>query len=154
AENVLTRLKQAGVKNPNNIKEGLTKGDKRVDVALQNLRGGGVFLGEVEKELLEGTSDFAVQRLKEIAAVLPRGLHIASIPEREDHRDAYLANDHVKINDLPSDAVIGTSSLRRAAQLLKLRSDIKTEWIRGPIDSRIEQMHSGNYDAIILAVAG
>src|SRR5699024_6530725 len=119
-----------------------------------NLGGGGVFLGEVEKELLEGTIDVAVHSLRDIPAVLPGGLHIASIPEREDHRDAYFARDHVKFNDLPSDAVIGTCSLRRAAQLLKLRSDIKTEWIRWPIDSRIQQMHSGNYDAIILAVAG
>lgn len=154
AENVVNQLKQAGVKNPIKIKEVLTKGDKRLDVSLPNLGGSGVFLEELEKELLEGTIDFAVHSLKDIPAVLPEGLHIASIPEREDHRDAYLANDHVKFNDLPSDAVIGTSSLRRAAQLLKLRSDIKTEWIRGPIDSRIEQMHSGNYDAIILAVAG
>src|SRR5699024_621011 len=87
AENVVNQLK---------IKEVLTKGDKRLDVSLPNLGGSGVFLEELEKELLGGTIDFAVHSLKDIPAVLPEGLHIASIPEREDHRDAYLANDHVK----------------------------------------------------------
>src|SRR5699024_4328825 len=71
-----------------------------------------------------------------------------------DHRDAYIANDHIKFQDLPSGAVIGTSSLRRAAQLLAKRPDIETKWIRGPIDARLAQLQTGDYDAIILAVAG
>src|SRR5699024_3508106 len=154
AENVVNQLKQAGVKNPIKIKEVITKGDKRLDVSLTNLGGSVVFLEEFEKELLEGTIDFAVHSLKDIPAVLPEGLHIASIPEREDHRDAYLANDHVKFNDLPSDAVTGTSSLRRAAQLLKLGSDIKTVFMRWRLESRTEEMRSGSYDGKILAVAG
>lgn len=154
AKRIVEQLRQAGVKNPIKMKEIMTKGDKQLDVSLPNLGGSGVFLEELEAELLDGTIDFAVHSLKDIPAVLPEGLHVASVPEREDHRDAYLAKKHVKFADLPSGAVIGTSSLRRAAQLLKQRPDIETKWIRGPIDSRVEQMHEGNYDAIILAVAG
>lgn len=96
----------------------------------------------------------AVHSLKDMPVTLPEGLMIACIPEREDHRDAYIAKDGVAFNDLPKGSVIGTSSVRRSAQLLARRPDIKTKWIRGPIDSRLEQLESGNFDAIILAVAG
>src|SRR5699024_8187870 len=89
AENVVNQLKQACVMNPIKIKEVLSKGDKRLDVSLRNLGGSGVFLEELEIELLAGTIDFAVHSLKDIPAVLPEGLHIASITEREDQRDGY-----------------------------------------------------------------
>src|SRR5690625_257792 len=98
--------------------------------------------------------DFAVHSLKDIPVELPPGLMIASIPEREDFRDALLANHHMKLHDLPQGAVVGTSSLRRAAQVLSQRPDLEIKWIRGPIDSRIRQLQDGDFDAIILAVAG
>src|SRR5699024_2636310 len=82
------------------------------------------------------------------------GLSITSIPVREDHRDVLLQKYGRTLKDLPKDAVVGTSSVRRAAQLLVKRPDISTRWIRGPIDSRIDQLMEGKYDAIILAAAG
>src|SRR5699024_4329969 len=90
----------------------------------------------------------------DLPATTAEGLVIASVPVREDPRDAYLAKDGVRLKDLPKQAVIGTSSVRRAAQILAERPDLQTKWIRGAIDARIEQLQNGNYDAIILAVAG
>lgn len=151
---VLQALKDKGVEHPFHIKEIMTSGDQQVNVPLAQLGSGGVFLRELEAQLLNGTLDFAVHSLKDMPTSLPDGLTIACIPEREDHRDAYLANDHIPFHELAPGAVIGTSSLRRAAQLLAKRSDIETKWIRGPIDSRIKQLQAGHFDAIILAVAG
>lgn len=153
ANKVIDSLKKAGVNHPIKFKEIETRGDQTVNVPLQKL-GGGVFLQEIERELIAKKIDFAVHSLKDIPVKLPPNLIIASIPEREDFRDAYLANNHVKFNNLPSGAVIGTSSLRRSAQLLAERPDINIKWIRGPIDSRIKQLQHGDFDAIILAVAG
>lgn len=150
---VIERLRDAGVTAPIRMEEVVTKGDRRLDVSLPTL-GGGVFFIEIESKVASGEIDFAVHSLKDAPAVLPQGLHMASIPEREDIRDAYVANDHVPFKDLPEGAVIGTCSVRRAAQLRRMRPDILTKSVRGPIDSRIEQMQNGNYDAIILAVSG
>src|SRR5690625_4751526 len=110
---IIDSLKKAGVSHPIKIKEIETSGDQTVNVPLQKI-GGGVFLQEIERELMDGKIDFAVHSLKDIPVKLPTGLMVASIPEREDFRDAYLANNHVKFGDLPSGAVIGTSSLRRS----------------------------------------
>lgn len=148
------QLKKSGVTNPVKIKEIVTEGDKRLDVSLKQLGGSGVFLENIQAELQSGAIDFAVHSLKDVPPVLPQELHIAAVPEREDYRDAYLANNHIPLADLPNGAVIGTSSIRRAAQIQKQRPDIETKWIRGPIDSRINQMKEGHFDAIILAVAG
>lgn len=151
---VVSQLKNKGIKHPFRIKEIVTKGDKNLGVSLAKLGGGGVFLAELEEQLLSGEVDMAVHSLKDIPVSIPKGLTIACIPAREDHRDAYIANDQIAFKDLPAGAVIGTSSLRRAAQLLAKRPDLKTKWIRGPIDSRLAQLEAGDFDAIILAVAG
>lgn len=151
---VIDQLKKAGVPNRISIKEIETKGDKKLNMSLPKLGGGGVFLEELERDLVNEEIDFAVHSLKDIPVELPVGLSIASIPVREDHRDALLNKEGQSLSELPGGAVIGTSSLRRAAQLLKERPDIQTRWIRGPIDSRIEQLLAGNYDAIVLAMAG
>lgn len=151
---VIDQLQKSGVQNTFKIKEIATKGDKNLNVSLPALGGGGVFLEELEKQLLQGEIDMAVHSLKDIPVNLPSGLMIASIPEREDHRDAYIAKGNIPFEELPDGAVIGTSSLRRSAQLLAQRPDIQTKSIRGPIDSRLQQLESGGYDAIILAVAG
>lgn len=151
---VINELKKAGVTNPIKIKKIDTKGDKNRAVSLPKLGGGGVFLAEIEQELLEEQIDFAVHSLKDIPVEMPNGLSITSIPVREDHRDVLLQKYGRTLKDLPKDAVVGTSSVRRAAQLLVKRPDISTRWIRGPIDSRIDQLMEGKYDAIILAAAG
>src|SRR5699024_6846513 len=114
---VINELKKKGIPYTFTIKEIETSGDQRTDVPLTKLGAGGVFLAELQQQLLDGEIDFAVHSLKDVPLAIPRGLAIASIPVREDHRDAYIANDHIKFQDLPSGAVIGTSSLRRAAQL-------------------------------------
>lgn len=136
------------------VKEISTKGDENLQVSLAKLGAQGVFLEELETQLLQGEVDIAVHSLKDIPVSIPDGLTIACIPKREDHRDAYISKDHISFLDLPKGAIIGTSSVRRSAQLLAKRPDIQTKWIRGPIDSRLNQMYEGNYDAIILAVAG
>jgi len=151
---IIKQLKEAGVQNSFQVKEIETKGDKNLQVSLAKLGGQGVFLAELEEQLVTKHIDLAVHSLKDIPTSIPKGLTLACIPIREDHRDAYVANNHVAFQDLPSGAAIGTSSLRRAAQLLAKRPDITTRWIRGPIDSRIEQLRAENFDAIILAVAG
>lgn len=151
---VINQLKQKSGAPSFSIKEIVTKGDKNLNVSLAKFGGQGIFLQELESQLLAGEIDMAVHSLKDMPVTLPEGLMIACIPEREDHRDAYIAKDGVAFNDLPKGSVIGTSSVRRSAQLLARRPDIKTKWIRGPIDSRLEQLESGDFDAIILAVAG
>lgn len=151
---VLEQLQKAGVKHPIKIKKIDTKGDKNREVSLPSLGGRGVFLAEIEKELIEEEIDFAVHSLKDVPVELPEELTLASIPVREDHRDVLLQKDGTTLDSLPAGSVIGTSSIRRAAQILAQRPDVKTEWIRGPIDSRIEQLENGDFDAIILAAAG
>ncbi|MHA6250451.1 hydroxymethylbilane synthase [Oceanobacillus sp. CAU 1775] len=153
-EMVVETLKQQNPGTSFQIKKIETEGDKKLDIPLAKMKRGDVFLGELEEQLLEGKIDFAVHSLKDVPLTLPEGLTIAAIPHREDHRDVYIANNHISLEDLPPNASIGTSSLRRSAQILAKRPDLKTEWIRGPIDSRIEQLQNGNYDAIILAMAG
>jgi hydroxymethylbilane synthase len=92
--------------------------------------------------------------MKDMPAVLPEGLVIGCIPAREDARDAFISNNHVKFADLPKGAVVGTSSLRRSAQLLTVRPDLEIKWIRGNVDTRLSKLKSEGYDAIILAAAG
>ena len=152
-ERVINALKKQGVTQPIKIKDVMTEGDQNLQAPLARL-GRGVFLEELEEQLLDGSIDMAVHSLKDVPVSMPEGLMIACIPEREDHRDAYIANGDIGLHNLQAGAVIGTSSLRRAAQLLAKRPDLQTKWIRGPIDSRIEQLHNGDFDAIILAVAG
>jgi len=150
---IIDSLRRAGVNHSIKLKEIETEGDKTVHIPLSKLSGG-AFLQEIEAELIDEKIDFAIHSLKDIPVNLPPSLTIASIPEREDFRDALLSNHHVKLHDLKPGAIVGTSSLRRSAQLLAQRPDIKVKWIRGPIDSRIEQLQHGDFDAIILAVAG
>lgn len=151
---VIDQLKQKTEAFNFQVKEIETKGDKNLQVSLAKFAGQGVFLQELEAQLTNGDVDIAVHSLKDMPVTLPKGLTIACIPEREDHRDAYIANNDIPFVDLPKGAVIGTSSVRRAAQILAKRPDIQTKWIRGPIDSRLDQLRQGNFDAIILAVAG
>jgi len=128
-----------------------TTGDKITDVPLAKVGTKGLFTKEIEEALLEERADLAVHSLKDLPTELPAGLVLAAIPEREDSRDAVLGK---KLADLPAGATVGTSSLRRAAQLRKLRPDLKIESVRGNLDTRIRKLDEGRYDAIVLAAAG
>jgi hydroxymethylbilane synthase len=128
-----------------------TTGDKIVDVALSKVGTKGLFTKEIEEALLEGAIDVAVHSLKDMPTELPSGLTLAAIPEREDPRDALVGR---KLSELPQRARVGTSSLRRAAQLRALRPDLEVENIRGNLDTRLRKLDEGKYDAIVLASAG
>ena len=128
-----------------------TTGDKIADVPLAKVGTKGLFTKEIEEALLDGRADLAVHSLKDLPTELPEGLVLAAVPEREDPRDAVVGK---KLADLPPGAKVGTSSLRRAAQLLKLRPDLHVESIRGNLDTRLRKLDEGQYDAILLAAAG
>src|SRR5690606_13853594 len=150
----IEKMKAAGAHFEFEIKEIVTKGDRIVDVMLSKVGGKGLFVKEIEQALFNKEIDFAVHSMKDMPSVLPESLTIGCIPEREDPRDAYIANGHVKLLELPVGAVVGTSSLRRSSQLLLLRPDLDIQWIRGNIDTRLAKLQAGDFDAIILAAAG
>ncbi|WP_163970144.1 hydroxymethylbilane synthase [Oceanobacillus halotolerans] len=151
---VIDRLKKAGIENEFETKKIVTKGDKILDVTLSKVGGKGLFVKEIEQAMYDKEIDLAVHSMKDMPSSMPEGLAIASIPEREDHRDAYIANDNIPLKDLPEGAIVGTSSLRRSAQILAERPDVNIKWIRGNIETRIRKLREEDYDAIILAVSG
>ncbi|WP_340001860.1 hydroxymethylbilane synthase [Oceanobacillus sp. FSL K6-0127] len=151
---VIDQLKAAGVKNEFEIKEIVTKGDRILDVTLSKVGGKGLFVKEIEQAMYDKEIDLAVHSMKDMPSELPEGLMISSIPIREDHRDAFISKNNVKLTDLPKGAIIGTSSLRRSAQILAERPDISIKWIRGNIETRLRKLNEEDYDAIILAVSG
>ncbi len=151
---VIEQLKKLDGSFEFEVKEIVTKGDRIVDVTLSKVGGKGLFVKEIEQAMLDCEIDMAVHSMKDMPATLPEGLVIGCIPEREDHRDALISKNHVKLNDLKSGAIVGTSSLRRGAQLLAMRPDLEIKWIRGNIDTRLEKLEKEDYDAIILAAAG
>ncbi|MET0785403.1 MAG: hydroxymethylbilane synthase [Paenisporosarcina sp.] len=150
----IEQMKQAGAPFEFEVKEIVTKGDQILDVQLSKVGGKGLFVKEIEQALYEKEIDFAVHSMKDMPSELPEGLVIGCIPSREDARDAFISTGHVKFMDLPVGAVVGTSSLRRSAQLLLLRPDIDIKWIRGNVDTRLAKLETEEYDAIILAAAG
>ncbi len=151
---IINQLNKVKVKNPIQIKKIATKGDKILNVALDKVGGTGIFIKDLETLLRNKEIDFAVHSMKDLNPEIDEDFVIAAVPEREDPRDAFISRNHLKLADLKPGAVIGTSSARRGAQIKAIRPDLVTKWIRGPIDSRIEQLNNGDFDAIILAVAG
>lgn len=136
-----------------------TSGDKIQSVSLTEIGGRGVFTKELENALLENQIDLAVHSLKDLPTILPENLHIAAVLEREDARDALVLRKDLQIespslNNLPRNAIVGTSSLRRAAQLKNFRPDVEIKDIRGNVDTRLKKLDAGEFDAILLAVAG
>ncbi len=132
-----------------------TSGDKITDVPLAQVGGKGLFVKEIEEALLREDIDLAVHSMKDVPTELPDGLHIAVTSKREDPRDAFISKNNINLKDLPNGATIGTSSLRRQAQLLSFRPDIKIKMLRGNLDTRIRKLTEGeDFDAIILASAG
>ncbi|WP_430784981.1 hydroxymethylbilane synthase [Virgibacillus flavescens] len=151
---VINELKKALVPFEFETKKIVTKGDKILDVTLSKVGGKGLFVKEIEQAMYEKEIDFAVHSMKDMPSVMPDGLIIGSIPERADHRDAYIAKKHIRLEDLPEGAIVGTSSLRRAAQVLAQRPDVTIKSVRGNIETRLRKLQEEDYDAIILAVAG
>ncbi len=128
-----------------------TTGDKITDVPLAQVGGKGLFTKEIEEALLDGRADLAVHSLKDLPTELPAGLVLAATPERQDPRDALVGK---RLSELPAGATLGTSSLRRAAQLRIVRPDLRIESVRGNLDTRLRKLDEGQYDAIVLAAAG
>lgn len=131
-----------------------TKGDRILDVPLAKVGGKGLFVKEIEDALLDGSVDLAVHSMKDVPAILPEGLHIGIVPLRETPQDAFLSNKHKNIANLPLHAAVGTSSLRRRAQLAAMRADLRILDLRGNVDTRLRKLDEGQFDAIILAGAG
>ncbi len=131
-----------------------TTGDKILDVPLAKVGGKGLFVKEIEDALLDGAVDLAVHSMKDVPAVLPAGLEIGAVPRREDARDVLISHAGLPLSELPEGALVGTSSLRRAAQLRNLRPDLTVENLRGNLDTRLRKVREGRYDAVILAAAG
>lgn len=151
---VIQQLKNLGVPYEFEVKEIVTKGDKILDVTLSKVGGKGLFVKEIEQALFDKEIDMAVHSMKDMPAVLPEGLVIGCVPKREDHRDVIISKGSVSFEKLQSGAIVGTSSLRRSAQLLAKRNDIEIKWIRGNIDTRLAKLENEDYDAIVLAAAG
>ena len=131
-----------------------TTGDRVQDRRLLEIGGKGMFTKEIEEALLDGRIDCAVHSLKDMPALLPDGLCIAAIPDREDPRDAFLSLKADRLEDLPHGAVLGTASLRRQAQMLHRRPDLDVQMLRGNVDTRLAKLQAGDADAILLAFAG
>lgn len=136
------------------LKKIVTKGDRILDVPLAKIGSKGLFTKEIEQELLDGTIDLAVHSLKDMPTVLPEGLCLTAITERANSGDAFVSNKYNSIEELPEGSVLGTSSLRRRAQLLARRPDLKIVDLRGNVDTRLKKLDEGQMDAIILAAAG
>ncbi len=131
-----------------------TTGDKILDKNLANIGGKGLFIKEIEEKLEDQSIDIAVHSMKDMPAYMPEGFSIACILEREDARDVFISAKYKSINDLPNGAVIGTSSSRRAAQVLNIRPDLKITPFRGNINTRLKKVENGEVDATFLAIAG
>ena len=131
-----------------------TKGDKIIDAPLSKVGGKGLFVKEIEEALLKREVDLAVHSLKDVPAELHKGLQLSVYPKREDPRDALVSSLFRKVGDLPQGASVGTSSLRRSAQLLHMRPDLRIAPLRGNVDTRLRKLDSGELQTIVLAAAG
>lgn len=131
-----------------------TKGDKILDVPLAKIGGKGLFTKELEERMLAGEADIAVHSMKDVPMELPEGFALGAILERHSPTDAFVSNDYASFADLPQGAVLGTSSLRRKAQLKALRPDLVVKDLRGNVGTRLGKLDAGEFDAIVLATSG
>jgi len=131
-----------------------TQGDRMLDTPLARIGGKGLFLKELERALLDGEADLAVHSMKDVPAEMTAGLTIGAVLERANPFDAWLSSDGSGIGTLAAGSRVGTSSLRRQSQLLARRPDLRVESLRGNVNTRVERLDDGQYDAIILAAAG
>lgn len=132
----------------------VTKGDIILDTPLAKVGGKGLFVKELELAMLDGRADIAVHSMKDVPVEFPEGLGLVTICERDDPRDAFVSNHYASLADLPEGSVVGTSSLRRQCQLREQRPDLVIRDLRGNVGTRLGKLDNGDYDAIILAVAG
>lgn len=154
AEYVKNRLQKHYPQNSYELKIISTKGDREQKKALDQMGDKGLFVREIEQELLDGTISLAVHSMKDMPAEQPSGLVFAHAWKREDPRDVLILREAVSLEELPQHAVIGTGSRRRAFQLLQLRKDLRITGIRGNVDTRIKKMQEEQLDGIVLAAAG
>ncbi|HSW94358.1 MAG TPA: hydroxymethylbilane synthase [Gammaproteobacteria bacterium] len=131
-----------------------TSADQLLSMPLYKVGGKGLFVKELEEALFDGRADIAVHSMKDVPMVLPEGLCIGALSEREDPRDAFVSNHYSSARDLPEKAMVGTSSLRRQSQLLASQPQLETHFLRGNIQTRLSKLDEGQYAAIILAAAG
>ena len=131
-----------------------TRGDQILDRPLAKVGGKGLFVKELEAALLDGRADIAVHSMKDVPMELPAEFALVAISRREDPRDAFVSPRYDSLDELPSGAVVGTSSLRREAQLRARRRDVKVASLRGNLDTRLRKLDAGDYDGIVLAAAG
>ena len=131
-----------------------TKGDEIIDRSLSDIGGKGLFVKELEKAILNDEADIAVHSMKDVPMDFPEGLGLAVICRRGDSSDALVSNQYRGLDDLPFGARVGTSSLRRQCQLLKIRKDLQIKDLRGNVGTRLKKLDAGDYDAIVLASAG
>lgn len=154
AEYVKARLEQAHPGLKVSLVPMVSRGDKLLDAPLAKIGGKGLFVKELETALLENEADIAVHSMKDVPMDFPEGLGLYCICEREDPRDAFVSNRFDSLDALPPGSVVGTSSLRRQAQLLARRPDLKIQFLRGNVNTRLAKLDASEYDAIILAAAG
>lgn len=154
AEHVAERLEQAFPDLKTELVKMVTKGDKILDAPLAKIGGKGLFVKELEVGMLENKADIAVHSMKDVPVEFPEGLHLAAILNREDPTDAFVSNDYGSLKELPKNAKIGTSSLRRQCQIKEKFPDAEILSLRGNVNTRLAKLDAGEYDAIILASAG
>ena len=154
AEHVAELLERAFPGLKTQLVKMVTRGDKILDAPLAKIGGKGLFVKELEQGMLEGSADIAVHSMKDVPVDFPVGLHLAAILSREDPTDALVSNNYSTLNELPTNARIGTSSLRRQCQIKERFPKADVMPLRGNVNTRLAKLDAGDYDAIILASAG
>ncbi|MBQ0742356.1 MAG: hydroxymethylbilane synthase [Pseudomonas sp.] len=154
AEYVKARLEQLHPGLTVSLVPMVSRGDQLLDSPLAKIGGKGLFVKELETAILNDEADLAVHSMKDVPMAFPEGLGLYVICEREDPRDAFVSNLFDHVDDLPQGSVVGTSSLRRQAQIMSRRPDLTVRFLRGNVNTRLAKLDAGEYDAIILAAAG
>lgn len=154
AEDVAERLRRHHPKLQIELIKMSTSGDKVLDSPLAKIGGKGLFVKELEQGMLDGSADIAVHSMKDVPVELPEGLHLTTILKREDPRDAFVSKNFASLEQLPSNARIGTCSLRRQAQIKERFPTVNILDLRGNVNSRLQKLENDEFDAIILAAAG
>ncbi|WP_341707709.1 hydroxymethylbilane synthase [Halopseudomonas sp.] len=154
AEYVKARLEQLDPALSVSLVPMVSRGDQLLDSPLAKIGGKGLFVKELETAMLNDEADLAVHSMKDVPMQFPEGLGLYAICEREDPRDAFVSNNFDHLDSLPAGSVVGTSSLRRQAQIMARRPDLQIRFLRGNVNTRLAKLDAGEYDAIILATAG
>lgn len=154
AEFVAARLRAAHPRLVVHLVPMTTQGDRELSRSLATSGGKGLFVKELEAAMLEGRADIAVHSMKDVPAQLPEGLAITTVLPAEDPRDAFVSDTVASLSALPEGACVGTASLRRQSQLLAMRPDLRIETLRGNVNTRLQRLDEGRFDAILLACAG